>query len=118
MPTTSNRNAGNDNKTESDKAAETQPEETVAVPASAFEALQKQLADMQAKLDASEKAKAEAEAAATPYSNVVEIQAEDEKTEDTYIVYREHYTEDGVQKTRDFRMKSSEFATISAQRGW
>lgn len=92
---------------------------TVEVPEDQWAAFQKQLAEMQARLEAADADKAAAVEAAKPITNVEDIEpAEEDAPEDTYIVYRHNYTDQGVQKTKDYRMKTQHFDTISAQRGW
>lgn len=106
-----------DNKTESDKIS---PEEkTVEVSAEEFADMQNRMAAMLARLEAADAEKAAAVKAASPITNVEDIQPEEEdEPEPTYIVYRHNYTEDGVAKHKDFRMESQHFDKISAQRGW
>jgi hypothetical protein len=91
----------------------------VEVPEDQWAAFQKQLADMQARLEAADADKAAAVEAAKPITNVEDIEpATDATPEDTYIVYRHNYQEAGVQKTKDYRMKTQHFDQISAERGW
>lgn len=115
MPTNTGRTTKPEETVSDDKEAT-----TVAVPQDVFEAMQKQLAELQARAENADAAQAAAVKAAKGPVNVIDIEPEnkDVEPEDTYIVYREYYTENGVQKTRDFRMKTADFPQICAERGW
>lgn len=88
---------------------------TVTVDTSVLEALQKQIADLQA-------AQAANQAATPPAapSHVEDIVPEKEdEAEQTYIAHTVHTKdENGVMVPKTFRMKTEDFNTISRQRGW
>jgi hypothetical protein len=130
MPTNHGRSTAPDNRTESDRTADVPADDvnseggpdsgTVTVNSKDFAALQKQLADLQARQDAAEADKASAVKAAAGNTHVEDIEPKDRpEPEQTYISHTVQTKDaDGVTQFKTYRMKTEDFEQISRERGW
>lgn len=93
-------------------------EPPVEAPVDELAELRAMVAELQAKNKAQEDAAAKTAAVNAMHEPEL-IEPKDQKEpEPTYIAYRHYFVEDGVQKTKDYRMKTEDFAAICAERGW
>lgn len=106
------------NETPSDVLKDVNDKNAPDITAERMAELEAMVAELQAKNRTQEEAAAKV--AAVNAMHEPELIAPKNKTEPdpTYIAYRHYYVEDGVQKTKDYRMLTEDFPAVCAERGW